>query len=211
MIEFYRKSSPDPGDQTVAFFVKSHTNLPIPQMVPIPTWWINRPSPETAMVCVDALWLIRLVLSLNGPYMCLDCEATSTVGMQIHRNTKVFERADFEAPCSPASSCTKSPSCQWSNASDTPSSLHISISRRPGGSLSYDLQDGGHRCRCAVGASESTSSVKWTLCLGSLAISYYGREKTIVYDVLSCRRDVDGDCKSAVGPASTVYQYTQNP
>jgi Family of unknown function (DUF6535) len=65
IIEFYKKLSPDSGDQTVALLQQISHQLPnSPNGTNSNT--ANQPSsPGTAMVWVNALWLISLVLSLT--------------------------------------------------------------------------------------------------------------------------------------------------
>ena len=62
IIEFYKKLSPDSGDQTVALLQQISRQLPNSPN----SNSANQPSsPGTAMVWVNALWLISLVLSLT--------------------------------------------------------------------------------------------------------------------------------------------------
>ena len=65
IIEFYKKLSPDSGDQTVALLQQISHQLPnSPNSAYSNT--ANQPSPpRTTMVWVNALWLISLVLSLT--------------------------------------------------------------------------------------------------------------------------------------------------
>jgi hypothetical protein len=65
IIEFYKKLSPDSGDQTVALLQQISHQLPnSPNSTNSNT--TNQPSsPGTAMVWVNTLWLISLVLSLT--------------------------------------------------------------------------------------------------------------------------------------------------
>ncbi|KAN0118870.1 hypothetical protein V8E52_004642 [Russula decolorans] len=65
IIEFYKKLSSDSGDQTVALLQQISHQLPNSQNIPYSNT-ANQPSPPgTAMVWVNALWLISLVLSLT--------------------------------------------------------------------------------------------------------------------------------------------------
>jgi hypothetical protein len=64
IIEFYKKMSPDSGDQTVALLGQISQQL---ANFPNGTYSItaNRPPPPSAsMICVNAMWLISLVFSL---------------------------------------------------------------------------------------------------------------------------------------------------
>ena len=65
IIEFYKKLSSDPGDQTAALLQQISLQLPnSPNSTNLNT--ANRPSsPGTTMVWVNTLWLISLVLSLT--------------------------------------------------------------------------------------------------------------------------------------------------
>src|SRR6266576_2958660 len=83
--------------------------------------------------------------------MHLNCDATSTVGTQIQRNTQIYELAEAPRPRPLAiarwhKAVQNSPYSR--NTPDTPSHLRILIFGWPRDNLSYDPQDGGHRCRC---------------------------------------------------------------
>ena len=65
IIEFYKKLSSDSGDQTVALLQQISRQLPNSPNIPYSNT-ANQPSPPgTAMIWVNALWLISLVLSLT--------------------------------------------------------------------------------------------------------------------------------------------------
>ena len=65
IIEFYKKLSSDSGDQTVALLQQISHQLPNSPNIPYSNT-ANQPSPHgTAMIWVNALWLISLVLSLT--------------------------------------------------------------------------------------------------------------------------------------------------
>ncbi|KAI0266314.1 hypothetical protein BGY98DRAFT_926537 [Russula aff. rugulosa BPL654] len=70
IIEFYKKLSPDSGDQTVALLQQISHQLPNSPTTSAYSNSANQPSPPgTAMVWVNALWLISLVLSLTCALM----------------------------------------------------------------------------------------------------------------------------------------------
>jgi hypothetical protein len=65
IIEFYKKLSSDSGDQTVALLQQISHQLPNSPNIPYSNTANQLSSPGTAMVWVNALWLISLVLSLT--------------------------------------------------------------------------------------------------------------------------------------------------
>jgi hypothetical protein len=65
IIEFYKKLSADSGDQTVALLQQISQQLPNSPINTNPNTVNQSSPPGTAMVWVNALWLISLVLSLT--------------------------------------------------------------------------------------------------------------------------------------------------
>ena len=69
----------------------------------------------------------------------------------MHRNTQIYERAEAPRP-RPLAIARGHEAVQYPpysrNTSDTPSPLGILIFGWSRDNLSYDPQDGGHRCRC---------------------------------------------------------------
>jgi hypothetical protein len=67
IIEFYKKLSPDSGDQTVALLGQISKQLANFPNATSPSIQANQPfSPSASMIWVNAMWLISLVLSLTS-------------------------------------------------------------------------------------------------------------------------------------------------
>jgi Family of unknown function (DUF6535) len=69
VIEFYKQLSPDSGSQTVALLQQISQQLPNPPNTTNSNTPNQSSSPSTAMVWVNAMWMISLVLSLTSALM----------------------------------------------------------------------------------------------------------------------------------------------